>query len=261
MSNKLRSVNTKFWDDPYIVELCPEYKLLFLYMLTNPLTRLSGIYEISEKRITFDTGLSIETVRNGFERFKNDSKAFRNGSYIILPNWIKNQNLNKNMKVCVNNELSELNSEIKRYLVSELYEWFGNGSEWFETLSNGLGTIRKEEDEVEVETKIKIEPKVEEKDVTIDFYKKDFFVKQNVEPICMQFGISVEQYTELKKTFYALQIESGKKYLAFNELKSHWANWLSIQAKELKKAKSTAQKGTNGLPIGMIHHQTPDIKY
>lgn len=100
-----------------------------------------------------------------------------------------------------------------------------------------------------------------DKGSTIDFYQKDFFVNQNVKPICMQFGISTEQYYELKKTFYALQIESGKKYLAFNELKSHWANWLSIQAKELKKAKSTAQKGTNGLPIGMIHHQTPDIKY
>lgn len=102
---------------------------------------------------------------------------------------------------------------------------------------------------------------INEKGSTIDFYKNDFFVNQNVEPICMQFGLSVDQYNQLKKTFYALQTESGKKYIAFNELKSHWANWLSIQAKEIKKGKSTAQKWTNGLPIGMIHHQTPNIEY
>lgn len=102
---------------------------------------------------------------------------------------------------------------------------------------------------------------INEKESTIDFYQTDFFTNKNIEPICMQLGISVDKYNELKKTFYALQIESGKKYTAFNELKSHWANWLSIQAKEVKKDISTAQKRNNGLPLGMIHHQTKNMEY
>jgi hypothetical protein len=69
---KLRSVNTKFWNDPFIETLDNKEKLLFLYLLTNPLANILGIYEISLSRISFDTGLTIDTVEKalkGFERF------------------------------------------------------------------------------------------------------------------------------------------------------------------------------------------------
>jgi hypothetical protein len=54
---KQRVVNTRFWDDDYIMELGPTEKLVFLYVLTNPLTDLCGAYQITLKRISFDTGL------------------------------------------------------------------------------------------------------------------------------------------------------------------------------------------------------------
>ena len=68
MSEKLRSVNTKFWDDPFIEDLPPTEKLLFLYLLTNPLANLLGIYEITVKRISYDTGLSREAVLSGLKK-------------------------------------------------------------------------------------------------------------------------------------------------------------------------------------------------
>ena len=76
MSEKLRSVNTKFWEDPFIEDLTPSEKLLFLYLLTNPKANLLGVYEISLKKISYDTGLNNETIRKAFERFAKVQKAF-----------------------------------------------------------------------------------------------------------------------------------------------------------------------------------------
>jgi len=47
---KNRYINTKFWDDPFIAELSIKEKLLYLYLITNPLTNAAGIYEISKIR-------------------------------------------------------------------------------------------------------------------------------------------------------------------------------------------------------------------
>lgn len=96
---KLRSVNTKFWDDPFISTLTPEEKLLFLYLLTNPLTNVLGIYEITLKRISNDTGLSqakIETML--VTVFGERGKVHWTNNYIVLPNFLKNQNLNPFMQ-------------------------------------------------------------------------------------------------------------------------------------------------------------------
>ena len=42
--DKHRYIKTKFWDDSYIIELNPHEKLLFLYLITNPLTNIAGVY-------------------------------------------------------------------------------------------------------------------------------------------------------------------------------------------------------------------------
>lgn len=155
MSEKLRSVNTKFWDDPFIEELSPSEKLLFLYLLTNPLANILGIYEITIKRICYDTGLNKDIITKGLERFGTVRKAFYNGNYIILPNWLKNQRLNKNMKIAVNKEFNKLPTELKNSILKNGSEGLGNGSEGFETLMECLDKYeegkRKEEEEDEIE--------------------------------------------------------------------------------------------------------------
>lgn len=148
MSTKLRSVNTRFWDDPFIEELNPSEKLLFLYLITNPLTNLLGIYEITIKRIAYDTGLNQETIRKGLERFATIRKAYFIKNYIILPNWIKNQNLNANMKVAVEREYHKLPDELKIKFIWNGSEGFGNGSEG---LGNDSVIEIEREDEIEVE--------------------------------------------------------------------------------------------------------------
>ena len=167
MSEKLRSVNTKFWDDPFIEELTPSEKLLFLYLLTNPQANLLGIYEITIKRICYDTGLSKDIITNGLERFGRVRKAFYCGNYIILPNWLKNQNLNKNMKIAVAREFNELPKELKANIL-------GNGSESLSKGSEGFGMIMERLGKYEIEIEIEIE--IEKEDEVENGDKNDFII-------------------------------------------------------------------------------------
>ena len=95
---KNRYINTKFWDDNYISELDPIEKLLFLYLLTNPITNIAGIYEIPLRRIAFDTGIDSDMVKKILERFERDKKIFYKDGWIIIKNFIHHQAINPKVK-------------------------------------------------------------------------------------------------------------------------------------------------------------------
>jgi hypothetical protein len=95
---KLRSVNTHFWDDTYIVNLDPIEKLLFLYFITNPLVNISGAYEISLRRIAFDTGIDSEMIVKILSRFEQSDKLIYREGWLLIVNFIKNQSLNPKIK-------------------------------------------------------------------------------------------------------------------------------------------------------------------
>jgi hypothetical protein len=129
-----RSINVKFWTDEWIEKLDYKEKLLFLYLLTNPLANLLGIYKISIKRISFETGLTEETVTNGLKAFQKVSKCFYMDEFVILVNHLKNQCLNPNMIKNVMCEYEKLPNSLKDKLKL-------NPSECFESLLNGLQTL------------------------------------------------------------------------------------------------------------------------
>lgn len=90
-----RYIDTSFWDDAWIQELDPSQKFVYMYLLTNPLTNVAGISELTIKRICFDTGYNAETVSVILNRFQQDDKVYRWGNYIILKNAPKHQTLVK----------------------------------------------------------------------------------------------------------------------------------------------------------------------
>lgn len=113
--SKNRYINTKFWDDAYIMNLDPIEKLLFLYFLTNPLTNIIGVYEIQLKRVAFDTGIDKEMVLKIIERFSADSKIFYEENHIILPNMIRHQNQGSDkVKIGMKNQIQQLPENIKK---------------------------------------------------------------------------------------------------------------------------------------------------
>ena len=97
--SKKRSVSTAFWSDPFIEDIAPEYKLLFLYLITNEKTNMLGIYEASKRKMSFETGLSKESIEDGLDVFQRLGKIKYVDNYIILVNYMKHQKYNTNSAV------------------------------------------------------------------------------------------------------------------------------------------------------------------
>lgn len=156
MSEKLRSVNTRFWEDPFIEDLSPSEKLLFLYLLTNPLTNLLGVYEITVKRMSYDTGLAKENIQKALEGFQRVRKVLVIDNYIILPNFLKNQSLNENMKVGVIKLFKVLPDTLREKILGNDYLTIQND---YQTLRNGL--LKLNGKGIEIEEEVEEESEVE----------------------------------------------------------------------------------------------------
>lgn len=109
---KQRIINTKFWDDSYILNLKPIEKLVFLYLLSNPLTNISGVYELPMERVAFDTGISREKIDATFKKFEEDGKIFLWKGWMGVVNFIKHQTLNPKVKQGILSELKRAPKEI-----------------------------------------------------------------------------------------------------------------------------------------------------
>ena len=95
---KYRVVNTRCWDDTYVAALTPNETLIFLYLLTNALTTIGGVYELSLKRAAFDVSLPIRDIRSAFDKFEADRKIVRKDDWIGIVNFVKHQSLNPKVK-------------------------------------------------------------------------------------------------------------------------------------------------------------------
>ncbi len=62
-----RTIDGAFWTDPKVKKLDTADKLLFLYFITNPLARLSGLYCISLPVICHETKLNERAARKGMD--------------------------------------------------------------------------------------------------------------------------------------------------------------------------------------------------
>lgn len=111
---KLRSVNTHFWEDDFVTELTPDEKLLFLYLLTCPQSNIAGAFEVTDRRIVFDTGLGLAVVAAGLGVLVKAGKVVRLGSWVILVNHHKNQQLNANMEKSRQALINTLPAEVRK---------------------------------------------------------------------------------------------------------------------------------------------------
>jgi len=150
---RLRSVNTNFWKDPWVESLKPEEKLLFLYLITNPHTNMLGVYEVSIKRMAADTGLTEERVSKCFEVFETHRKGLFEDNYVILPNFLKNQKMNPNMQKSAVKTFNYLPNWLKDKISDTPLEGFERLSKALE----GFGMVRKIEREIEREIEMESE--------------------------------------------------------------------------------------------------------
>lgn len=272
-----RSINTKVWNDPWFEELSSEEKLIWIYLLSNQYSNLLGIYEISIRRISYDTNTTPETIRKAFEGFERVRKAFHINGYIVIVNWLKNQNMNTNMQKCVKSLFNTLPADLIKAIeshgfslilsndlnTSESNKLFANGfnlfrdnlnpSEPFGTISEPFERVRPIEIEIEKEIEKEKEIEIEiENDSPFDFFLKqnEIFNKVNSEFLgseewfnvkAMQLHTNPQHITVSAKEFILdlrdRDLLVGKDLV---NLRSHFISW--FKKRPVKQMNGSASK-------------------
>ncbi len=224
--SKLRSVSTSFWSDPFIEDLTPNEKLLFLYLITNDKTNMLGIYEVSIKKISFDTGLNKDVIEKALKEFERLSKVKYIKNHIVLVNFMKHQNYNTNMKKSAIDIYNELPNELKN---KELSISKDNPLKGFESLLNHYGMVPKVEYEEEEE--IELEKEGKELFLLEKETKEENLSKENPIEIFPQ-SESVEPGAEERKKVAPKKERSEEKLKMPDDFIEIWEEW-----KEYRKAK------------------------
>jgi len=110
---KIRVVNTRFWIDDYISDLDPIEKLLFLYLITNPATEISGVYELPIKIMAVQTGIDKDMVIKILKRFESDKKIIYKDGWVIITNFSRHQTNNPSVQKGIERCLSEIPTKIR----------------------------------------------------------------------------------------------------------------------------------------------------
>jgi DnaD/phage-associated family protein len=109
-----RQIQTSFWQDGFIMELTPEEKYFYFYLMTNQKTTQCGIFEIPRLIIEAETGYNGETVDKLIKRFVDYGKILycKETKEIMIVNWIKYNFINsKNTMLCINKELKKVKNK------------------------------------------------------------------------------------------------------------------------------------------------------
>ena len=231
-----RKINTSFWQDPFVLELTPEEKYFYLYIMTNTKTSQCGIYEIPKKIMEIETGYNRETIDKLINRFVEYGKVLYSESTneLMLINWIK-YNGSSSPKV-----MSRVETELKEVKNKELVEKYielSNGYNYtLDTVSilypYSIDTQSQKEEEKEEEKE-----KEEEEEVKISPvpYEK---IKDLFNDICKSYSpirtLSNKRKEHLKARWKQYKFEISIFEELFNEAES--SNFLKGMNKKNWKA-------------------------
>ena len=106
-----RALQVSFWQDEFVIELTPEEKFFYVYLMTNSKTAQCGIFYQSKKLIEVEIGYSRDTIDKLIDRFISYGKILYSPSTkeFMIVNWIKHNFINsKNTITCINKELKSV---------------------------------------------------------------------------------------------------------------------------------------------------------
>ncbi|MBU3218140.1 DnaD domain protein [Clostridium estertheticum] len=125
---KYRQIYTEFWSDTFVLELDSQEKLFYLYLLTNAKSTQCGIYELSPRFISLETGCDKVLVAELLKKFCDYKKILYSAdtNEIMVLNWIKyNVPNNSNVLACIKKEAQKIKSKVLLKILYKKYEAAG----------------------------------------------------------------------------------------------------------------------------------------
>lgn len=109
-----RNVQVNFWQDGFILDLTPEERYFYIYLLTSTKTKQCGIYVLPKRVAELETGYNMETVEKLLNRFVEYGKILYDAETkeLYILNWLHyNPILNTNVEKCVLRELKTVKNK------------------------------------------------------------------------------------------------------------------------------------------------------
>ena len=116
-----RQVQTAYWQDEFVLQLTPEERYFYIYLLTNSKTKQCGIYQLPLQVIVMETGYNQETSEKLLKRFEEYGKIICNAKTkeIGIVNWPRyNPMESPKTRACVVKELKDVKD---RTLIMKIY--------------------------------------------------------------------------------------------------------------------------------------------
>lgn len=253
-----RSVQVNFWQDEFVLDLTPEERYFYLYLLTCSKTRQCGIYPLPLRLVEMETGYNRETVEKLLQWFAAYGKILYDveTKELYVLNWLRyNSVTNTNIEKCVLRELKTVKNKefvhmfLQRCLEEELnipllLEHFGMPVE----ASDGIPQEVVQECEVNEVEEVEEVEEVNPGSSVYTFYEQNFgsLSSYAVEILSEWMGKLSEELV-LK----ALQIayENNKRTLAY--VKGILRDWHGKGYTKLSEVKEAAVKFRKKEPSGI----------
>lgn len=238
-----RNVQVNFWQDEFILDLTPEERYFYIYLLTGTKTKQCGIYVLPKRVAELETGYSMKTVEKLLSRFVEYGKILYDAETkeVYILNWIHyNPIVNTNVEKCVLRELKTVkNKEFVHMFLRTCLE-----EEWKIPLLLQHFGMPKEEDnsslEVVAEEK---EEEVEEGTSHSEVYK---FYEQHISNLSPYIVKELKEWIQKvsgERVLEALKIafEQNKRTLAY--VKGILRNWCKKGRVDFFEGKKGIHKG------------------
>ncbi len=146
LNKNRRSLNTSYYNDPYIEDLGRNEHEVFLTLLLNPLNNLAGVYEISVKKLASFAKMEPDEVRIAINNLMDDGKILYINSWVAIKNHIKNQSINPKMSKNILEILKQVPMQMKVFVLldnqGELEKW---SQQLFDKLEDHYNNKKKRE--------------------------------------------------------------------------------------------------------------------
>lgn len=160
-----KQIQEKFWQSEFVLNLKPEERYFYMYLITNTMTTLCGIYKFSIKLAELETGLAPEVIEKHLRTFESHGKLIisKTTKEIMIVNWFKhNFKGNKKTIASINKELKDVKD--KEFLM-QLYELCVQRQYPVEELFSGITLLEEKEEDKNIGQAMQQVSKAEEKPV------------------------------------------------------------------------------------------------
>lgn len=117
---KTRIIQTRFYDDEFVGELDLYGQHLYMYLLTCQYINISGIFQLTPKKIQFESKLTEHQYASAVSQLTPKVRFYKGWVYVI--NALKNNNYIKSgdNKVAYEKELEKVPEEVLSYFKGEV---------------------------------------------------------------------------------------------------------------------------------------------